>query len=80
MSQTVGDTEYVFQKLDDTWYVFAEVEGELFYTPCPKDFVPSGYTKYVFQKQDNAWYIVTEKKFISMSEKEEWAYPTLSLN
>ncbi|EQC45766.1 hypothetical protein M899_1360 [Bacteriovorax sp. BSW11_IV] len=40
MTQTIKDTEFLFQKLGNTWYIFAEVENEMIYSTLPEGMDP----------------------------------------
>lgn len=40
MSYTDKDHEFLFQKLGETWYIFAEIEGEVVYSALPDGMDP----------------------------------------
>lgn len=39
-TQTIKDTEFLFQKLGNTWFIFAEVENEMIYSTLPEGMDP----------------------------------------
>ena len=39
-TETINETEVLFQKLGNSWYIFAEVEGEMVYSTLPEGMDP----------------------------------------
>ena len=56
MHSSIKESDFLFQKLGATWYVFAEIQGEVIYTALPQDIDPreSSFEFYqILEKQLN---------------------------